>query len=339
MNYFGSWRRLLCNANAAMLACIELYNKPTFQYRDECSVILLLNAWELLLKAVVSKHRRSIFYPKDRRQPYRTLSWTDALLRAQPLIPKDLHPLSMRRNLELLGTYRDNSVHFYNAPGFGVVIYSLAQTAIVNFRDLQEVTFHKRLEDEINWHLLPLGINPPVDAVTYISGKSPVSTRQSGAVKQFLAVLAQSVGDVRAVGGDTGRLMTVFAVTLKSVKKVSEADIVIGVDNAIGDSGPLAIIRQQDPNLSHPLLKRDVVPQIGELHGKRFTTYTFQAIVWKYSLKDNDQYCWRAKEGFLTRYSNDIVAFIRRLSRADLETAVNDYKRHIRGRKTMHVSR
>jgi len=45
-------------------------------------VILLLNAWELLLKALLSKSGRSIYYRKRRQEPYRTLTWRDALNRA-----------------------------------------------------------------------------------------------------------------------------------------------------------------------------------------------------------------------------------------------------------------
>jgi hypothetical protein len=62
MNYRGSSRHLIRNAKSALLAAIEIYNKPGFQYRDECFVILLLNAWELYLKALISKSKASIYY-------------------------------------------------------------------------------------------------------------------------------------------------------------------------------------------------------------------------------------------------------------------------------------
>jgi len=168
MNYRGSYRKLLGNSKAALLAAIEVYNKPTFAYRDECAVILLLNAWELFLKSILSKNGVSVFYPKTRNHPYRTLSWQDAFKNANASFPKSVARLPVQRNLELLGTYRDNSVHFYNAKGFEVVVYALAQTSIKNFRDLMEATFDQRLEDAINWKLLPLGIKPPVDLVEYI---------------------------------------------------------------------------------------------------------------------------------------------------------------------------
>jgi len=38
-------------AEEALLSAIEVYNRPTFAYREETFAILALNAWELLLKA------------------------------------------------------------------------------------------------------------------------------------------------------------------------------------------------------------------------------------------------------------------------------------------------
>jgi hypothetical protein len=43
--------RLLQNSEAALISAIEIYNKPTFAYREETFTILALNAWELLVKA------------------------------------------------------------------------------------------------------------------------------------------------------------------------------------------------------------------------------------------------------------------------------------------------
>ena len=40
--------RLLQNSEAALISAIEIYNKPTFEYREETFTILALNAWELL---------------------------------------------------------------------------------------------------------------------------------------------------------------------------------------------------------------------------------------------------------------------------------------------------
>lgn len=71
---YVSARRLVANSLSAMLSAIEVYNKPRMEYRDEVTVVLVVNAWELALKAALRQAGRSIFYPKDRGKPYRTLA-------------------------------------------------------------------------------------------------------------------------------------------------------------------------------------------------------------------------------------------------------------------------
>lgn len=46
---------LIENSKSAIIACIELHNKPLFKFRYEVCVILAINGWELLLKAYNSR--------------------------------------------------------------------------------------------------------------------------------------------------------------------------------------------------------------------------------------------------------------------------------------------
>lgn len=64
MNLTGSYKALRDNSKDAMLAAIEIYNKPQIRYRDECFVILLINSWELLLKAILSKEQTTDLLPQ-----------------------------------------------------------------------------------------------------------------------------------------------------------------------------------------------------------------------------------------------------------------------------------
>lgn len=330
MNYQGSYRKLLGNAKAALMAAIEVYNKPTFRYRDECAVILLLNAWELLLKAILSKNDQSIFYPKKRKQAYRTLSLEHAYGRAIPYFPATIGHVALRHNLDLIGTYRDNAVHFYNADDFPVVVHQLSQTSIKNFRDLLEHVFGQRLEDEINWRLLPIGIEPPIDVVTYMKGG--VAVKQSSAVKHFLAELAKATVEVESAGEDRGRLMTIFNVKLESTKKIGDADVKVGVGAAGTEGGPLVVVRTQDPNTTHPLRRKELCEELPPIHADYKNPYVFDAIAWKHDLKQNPQYCWQADEGVLTKYSRDTISFVKRLSKADVEAALTDYRAHMKSK-------
>ena len=332
MNYQGSYRHLLRNSISALISAIEIYNKPKFDYRNECFAILLLNSWELILKALLSKRKQSIFYRKKRDQLYRTLSWSDALNKAQQFFPNNIDPLAIRKNLELLSTYRDNAVHFYNQNGFKVIIYALAQTAIVNYRDLLSDVFGKQLENEINWELLPIGIKPPINPIEYIS-KTSSEDKVSSAVTHFLSELKKSLEEVNKEGKDTGRIMTIFNVKLESVKKIEVADIVIGVKGAGDQNEPLTIVKPIDPNITHPLRRKDVVEKISSIHGIKFTPYIFDAIIWKYNIRSNSSFCWQAREGILTRYSNDIVPLIDGKTKEEVEQAINEYKKHIKNKR------
>lgn len=333
MNYRGSYRHLLRNSQSAILTAIEIYNKPRLDYRDECFVILLLNAWELLLKAILSKHKQSVFYPKNRKQPYRTLSLADAFSRAEKYFPSGIPRLPVRRNLELLSTYRDNSVHFYNVAGFGSLIYPLAQTSILNFRDLMKSVFGADLAEQITWHLLPLGITAPVDPITYIAGSRSKGKKQpNSAVRQFISELASATTEVEDAKVDTGRLLTIFQVNLQSTKKIAKADITVGVQRGNVADGPLAIVKAVDPNASHPLRQTEIVRRIGTLHGRKFTSYVFQALCAKHGWKEKPNLCWQASEGVLTRYSNDLLQQIKQISTADLEDALNSYRKKTKAR-------
>ena len=44
------YKSLLDKSLAAAVSAIEVYNKPDFKYREETFAILMVNAWELLLK-------------------------------------------------------------------------------------------------------------------------------------------------------------------------------------------------------------------------------------------------------------------------------------------------
>lgn len=337
MNYRGSYRHLLANSKSALLAAIEIYNKPRITYRDECFVILLLNAWELFLKAIISKKRESIFYPKRRNEPYRTLSLDDALTKAEKLFPPKIPPLAVRRNLDLLSTYRDNAVHFYNEPMFGIVVYAIAQTSIVNFKDLLSELFSQDLSEEINWSLLPLGLNPPVDPIAYMSGKGSAAAKKSGAVKQFLLEIQAAADEVQQAGGDTGRVLTIFNVKLESTKKIDKADVLVGVSKPSEGSGPLMVVKSVDPNVSHPLRQMDIVKEIPTLRGIKFTTHVFTALAWKFDLKSKPQYCWKSVEGLLTKYSPDATKWFQNLSEDDIKSALAGYREHLRARQKAHA--
>lgn len=53
------FQKFVDKSHAAMVGAIEVYNKPTFSYREETFCILAINAWELLLKAKLLKEGKN----------------------------------------------------------------------------------------------------------------------------------------------------------------------------------------------------------------------------------------------------------------------------------------
>jgi len=330
LNLTGSYRALRNNSKAAILAAIEIYNKPQIEYRDECFLILLINAWELLLKAILSKNKQRIFYPKRKFEPYRTLSIQDSLIKTKYLFPKDIPYEPVSKNINILLTYRNNTIHFYNQPGFSVIIYGLSQTSIINYRDLMCLIFNIDIADEMTLSLLPLSFGSQPDPIEFLQ-KSKSNPPKNKAVAQFLKEVSQATMELESKNLDTSRFLTVFSVTLKSVKKVSSADVVVAVKDLSNDNEPLVIERRVDPNISHPLRQKEIIEKIGsELSGVKFSSYTFQSIVWKYGIKNKPNLCWQSNTGELTRYSAELTSFLRKLTKDEIQTALGEYREYLR---------
>jgi EC042_2821-lke REase/Protein of unknown function (DUF3644) len=298
INYRGSSRKLAGNSTAAMVAAVEVYNKPRFEYRDEVVVILMMNAWELLLKAIVSKAGKSIYEKKERGKLYHTLTWGGAfgVAASSGLWPEDMSAKAVYENIELLSLYRNNAQHYYNEPDFGQLLYSLMQTSLFNFRDLLNAVGLGDLCREITWQILPLGFDAPFDPVSFLKGNPKNPPSRGAAVSEYLARVQDSLRSLERDGIDTGRFLTVYQVQLVSTKKVQEADITVGVA-PVGELAAEGVVipRQVDPNESHPYLQKDIVRKVQEsLPG--FTSRSFQAVVWKYGLRHDKRYVWEAKK-------------------------------------------
>jgi hypothetical protein len=334
MNPYGSYRALLGNAISALIAAIEIYNKPKATYRDECTAILLVNAWELLLKGVLSKKRVRIFYPKRRGEPYRTYSLSDSLNKATTYFPAAVDFHATAKNIELLADYRDNAVHFYNERGFGVIVYALAQTAITNFRDLTKSIFDKDISDGITLFLLPLALGTPLDPVEFVKA-SQESNNTSASVRQFTERLKTLVVELEDADRDTGRLFTVFKAKLESTKKITKADFIVGVQaGAAVAANPMLVHRPIDPNSTHPYREADIITHKGGPPGlaivvgeQPLTQHPFRALTAYLKAKEDPRYYWRDKTGAVTRYSDAYVERLRKVSSEEVTTALKAYRK------------
>lgn len=168
-------RELLGRAIAAMVAAIDVYNKPDFPYRAESFTILALNAWELLLKAkwlATNRNRLNTLYVREgrggKRLHYkRTRSgspFTHGLdYLASKLTEQGVLDEACRKNLQVLSELRDTSVHFYHRnPKLAEQLQEIAMAAVKNFASAVQDWFDEDLS-RFNFYLMPLSfVSPPL---------------------------------------------------------------------------------------------------------------------------------------------------------------------------------
>lgn len=178
-------KELLDRAIAAMVAAIEIYNKPGFPYRTESFAILAINGWELLLKAnwlTDNRNRASSLYVYETREnadgsksKKKYVKRTDAgnpFTHSLSYLAKKLvedKKLDARAwvNIKVLLELRDSAVHFYNqSPAFRVRLQEIGAACAKNFATAVHDWFDRELS-EFELHLMPLAF---VDLPTNMDG-------------------------------------------------------------------------------------------------------------------------------------------------------------------------
>ncbi|MGB4809840.1 MAG: DUF3644 domain-containing protein [Candidatus Phosphoribacter baldrii] len=325
---YVSIKRLADNSVSAMLSAVEVYNKPQMTYRDEVTVILVVNAWELALKATLRQENRSIFYPKKRGERYRSIGIDDALGRisSNRLWPAEIDGPAATANIKALTEYRDRAIHLYNAQGLGAVIYPFLQQNVLNYRDFMLVKFKKDLADSITWQLLPLGATAPADAVQFM--KVDRNATMVAEVEEFINELRHLMDEAQDSGGDMARVATMYDINMQSVKKMSSADLVVAVSPTA--DGQVAV-RKIDPNQSHPYSATELLKKVNaKRKGRKLTSYDVYALCWKESLRDNALYAWKHSKGASHFWSGDALSYLASLSDERYDTLRSEYGAYLR---------
>ena len=165
---------LLDKSISAMIAAIEVYNKPDFMYRGETFSILAINSWELLLKAKYLKDNhnkmRSLYVmePVTNKDGSKSKKKKIKLTRsgnpfthsidfiAKKLIEKNEMDQVVFNNIMALIELRDSAIHFYNySLKFNVRIQEIGTASLKNYVSLYKKWFNKDLSD-YNFYLMPL---------------------------------------------------------------------------------------------------------------------------------------------------------------------------------------
>ena len=254
--------RLLQNAEAALISAIEIYNKPTFAYREETFAILALNAWELLLKSKLLEIKNNklkclyIYYKKElapgqqsvklyvkrnRTGNRMTVGIDGCIIRLEK--EGIAVPEPVKKNLEALAEIRDNAVHYINAsPQLSKQVMEIGTACLRNFVELGKQWLDLDLTG-YSLYLMPIGFLPSGEAVTAIA-----LSNQEQRVVNYLATLMK--------GGHAGAVQD-YHVSLDvniSFKRTSEAaaNAIIVTNNPADPNAVRVNISEEDIRKQYP---------------------------------------------------------------------------------------
>lgn len=322
---YVSKRRLVDNSMSAMLSAIEIFNKPRISYRDEVTVVLVVNAYELLLKATLRHAGKNVFYKKERGAPYLTLSLDDCIKRMHNAkLWGTLDGKAVAANILTLAEYRNRAIHLYNSSDLATLIYYLMQQSVINYKDLLLQSFGKDISSEMTWQLLPLGASPPPEDVSFLS---PTPKRPAVQEAQdFIDHLRERVENIEKQGGDPGRIATVYDVHMQSVKKYGSRDLLVGVDQ---ESDGRIVFKDRDSRDTHPYTMKQMLDRANALRGETLrplTSYDYQAMCWKHELRNDPHFYWKHKNQPTPLWSQRAVDWFAKLDDTQIASVRDEYQ-------------
>jgi hypothetical protein len=175
----------------AALSAIEIYNKPDFKYREETFSILMINSWELLLKAKIIKENggdlKSIYIMVNKvgKKGNKLKTLTPDLNRSQNPktigLPKCLticeqEPISLnptvKENIYLLMEIRDTAIHFQHADLYlSKKVFEIGTASLKNYLTLITEWFNYDLSI-YNFFLMPMTFFHEFEAIKSFSVNS-----------------------------------------------------------------------------------------------------------------------------------------------------------------------
>jgi len=148
LDYEKYIHRLLHKSIEGMLLAIEIINKPSISYRLECFLFLLLNSWELLLKAKIISNTKTYNSIKDTDSENRTLTFEKAVWEIFPSVKNPI-----QKNLLLIEDLRNEAMHLFISvvPPNALPLF---QASILNYENCIEEWFSRSLSEKIPYGMM-----------------------------------------------------------------------------------------------------------------------------------------------------------------------------------------
>lgn len=304
----------------AFVCALGLINQVSVSYRTHAFVILLCNAWELLMKAKLYNDTGKIYYPKRRNEPRRSLSMNDCLKKCFPN-PND----PMRLNLEKLIELRDQAVHLV-IPFVPPDIMGLFQANVLNFAAILEAWFAVRLTERVPLGMLSLvyDVDPSLHNLS-----SPRVKRQT--VKEQRDWLEAFQHSIASQADELGKASEEFyiPITLKLALVKHEQDADVTISSGPGGKKALVVDRWRDWDNTHPYRQKDVIEQVNKQLGRKWIINQYDVLVVrrKYDVESNEAFCHKSRlPGRSAQYSTKFVNWL--VSQYEEDSNFFDEARH-----------
>lgn len=245
---------LLDSSQAALFAGIEIHNKPHISYRYPTATILIINAWELLLKAYVYKYigKKKIYTDEGKH----TITFSKTLTLVKDDVnakEKNKKFMAVVENLNKLNDYRCSNVHFCDSK-LDPIIFMLIGKAVLNYDVFIRHYFNKDITKNDNLIILPIGMKLPFDPIDYLKqdfGK---------AHNDFVNDVVQSIRTLNE-SGIQDSIVIGFNLVTERVREAKNADVIAALSNS-----PEAVALQRtirytdDPNAPIMRVETNVLP-------------------------------------------------------------------------------
>ena len=209
---------LFVNAEEALMSAIEIYNKPIFNYKFQSCIILLINAWELLMKAIIcNKDGEKAIWSDDKH----TIFFTDCMDKMLKINANFISP-STKENLLILYDIRNNFTHFY-CENVNTVLYSLISKAVDEFIQLAATNFTLKNKELLSMQYLPLFFN--IKRTTFQEIKTMHNSKDD-----YIKSIADRIINFANTHKNFESLLYNVDINLQTIKNISNADIIVGIN-------------------------------------------------------------------------------------------------------------
>ncbi|ASZ13709.1 DUF3644 domain-containing protein [Chitinophaga pendula] len=303
---------LLEKSIASCISAIEIYNKPDFRYREETFSILIINAWELLLKAKIIKDNKNdvksiyVKLPKQLKNgikstkqtvPKKTRSgnpMTIEITRAIELIEKNPHNKitpALKENIISLLEIRDNAIHFKNSESaLSKIVLELGTASLKNYLTAIKNWFKRDLS-KYNFFLMPMSFFHEHDTI-----KSFSTRNTSGSAKKIIKYIADKSALYPSKSENDYNLL--LKLETKFVKAETEAMLTVKTvakkeDAENPDQVAEIILTEENISQKYPWRYEDLLGRMKQ----RYSNFKLNEKFHKFRkpLENNPKFCHRRK--------------------------------------------